>query len=239
MSAGSDARASSFLPLFLSYLCFFDLVPLFPSCRWFCFQRTARTRLCSRREVSAREGGGAAMFRSGDSGFWSVLRGSACGWRSHSRRLGEPLSSSSALDALETWSLIVVCAVVTGSNLDELQVTVLRFSKAAIGGHSKVIELPWIRYGSFLRPAFCGLYSIGTLRSLSLSEFVIGGEVAVYSQVLRSTLLGQCLQPSSFITSSVSLGSGMLSLSPFLSDYELKVNGENELDEIVKNQLLW
>lgn len=51
----------------------------------------------------------------------------------------EPLSSS--FFGVCSWSLIVVCAVVTGSNLDEFQVTVLRFSKAAIGGVSRVCGL--------------------------------------------------------------------------------------------------
>ncbi|KAL0729972.1 hypothetical protein Bca4012_026065 [Brassica carinata] len=39
-----------------------------------------------------------------------------------------------SISGFALWSLIVVCAVVTGSNLDEFQVTVLRFSKVAIGG---------------------------------------------------------------------------------------------------------
>ncbi|CAN6840537.1 unnamed protein product [Brassica oleracea] len=42
-----------------------------------------------------------------------------------------------------------------------------------------------------------------------------------------------------FITSSVSRGSGMLFFSLFPSDNEVKFSGENKLDEIVKNQLLW
>ncbi|KAF8045367.1 hypothetical protein N665_5075s0002 [Sinapis alba] len=42
-------RSLLFLPLFSSFLCFFDPLPSLPFCCWFCFRRTSRAHLCSRR----------------------------------------------------------------------------------------------------------------------------------------------------------------------------------------------
>ncbi|KAL0800408.1 hypothetical protein Bca101_055583 [Brassica carinata] len=194
-------------------------------------------------ETSAREGDGAALLSSGGSGFRSALRGSGCGC---GLILGVLVSRLCFLLPWMPWRF----SQLEGELSVGVQVTILRFLKVTIGGHSEVCELsswfscsPVSPFGSVAHPSAVDslLVAYGGAASLILvcrSQSFTGSGAAVVSDPL--CVVCSRIGVSDFSLSSVWLShdSGMLSLPLLLSVNELQVSGENKLDEIVKSQLL-